>query len=81
MKTPKFYWNKGNWNQCHGDNKGTTGGKYTTETMISSTTPAKYLVRVCQKKKPVAKFDMPDLEHDGVPTDEEVLKELQSRLG
>ncbi|KAF2488607.1 hypothetical protein BU16DRAFT_568130 [Lophium mytilinum] len=80
MKTPKFYWNKGDWSQCHGDNKGTTGGNYTTETMISSTTPEKYLVRVCQLKKPIVKFEMPALDHDGIPTNEEVLKELQVQI-
>jgi len=71
---PEFLWNKGNWAQCHGDNKSTSDGIYTTKTMMSSSDPPQYLVCVCKDGVPILEFSMGT---GSQPTNEEVWKRLK----
>ena len=74
--TPSYYWEKGDWSRCHGDNKSTTNGVYVTETQMSSTNPPEYLVHVTLNGKVLIHFSMGNTQ----PTDEETWERLKEEI-
>ncbi|KAJ5514279.1 hypothetical protein N7463_003831 [Penicillium fimorum] len=84
---PKYlecFWDRGDWSEAHGDNKGTTHGAYTLMSMMTSTKIPEYLIQVVRLKKPWLSFTLPGSPNkDGStnpPTSQEVIDALAIEL-
>jgi hypothetical protein len=79
-----FWSNPGTWNRDHGDGKSASGGKFHSETMTSTTSPAEYKIRVKEKKlvnKKMKEVVVYEQSWPSQPSDAQVVQDLQAYAG
>lgn len=74
-------WDRGTWSDAHGDGKATTLGAYTMRTMMTTTQPSEYRVKVLYMRKvALLNFAMPGISRKDGPTKPPTSKEVIAAL-